>query len=844
VEAEQSLSFAGLVSLLRPWVSTFDRAGSASAEVLRGVVQRGEPASALALGVAVLQLVSALAADRPVLVVLDDAHWLDEPTLDAIRFAVRRLDRESVAVLVAARTGAPAQFDGAEVLDVGGIDGVSARTLLSSGGPVTLEVALACADACGGNPLALLEIGRHLTPAQRVGRDPLPAVMPIGDGLTQAFHARVVDLPPRTRQALLVVALAGSLPPNVLDDALGRFGLSRLDLGPALEALILVSGPPGPGFCHPLLRTATAAAASPEERRAAHRALAEATAGYDDERHAWHLADAAEGDDREARDALIALATRATELGAHLAAARAWDRAATLTTTRFERAACQLAAGVAFMALAVPHEAVPRLQAALADAEPGEQRGRVAFALTDMTGWGYSIDDAVRLGRTEALAVERSHPAVASQILAETANMVGLGGNLRLAVELSVRAEEIAERADPISQFASRIFGTHLRVVHGEVAQLGDRLDEFDVLRDLAVPGAPFEVLQLAQLAGFAYMVTERWEDALSLLDAVAVGARHLAQRGMENFALSMRGEVLWRLGRWPEARAESMVDAIYSEKVETAGAFGAATVARTEAAVGLVDDALRRAGSAVQRGETTGMDVLAAWGRHAEALAHLASGRPDAALEPLEWIWRLCRQGQVGDPGPLWWQGDLLEAQFANGRDDDALRLVTQLEAEAAATGRRWAAAVALRGRAVLDEDADAAARSVAGLEALGSPFEAARSRLVLADLLHGPARVAELTAALEAFEALGARPWEDRTRHALGQGPVTSGRHGVASTLTEGELRVALAVGRGLSNREAAAQLALSPKTVDAHLQAIYRKLGVRSRTELALLVAGEGR
>jgi DNA-binding CsgD family transcriptional regulator len=496
------------------------------------------------------------------------------------------------------------------------------------------------------------------------------------------------------------------------------------------------------------------------------------------------------------------------------------------------------------MALAVPHEAIPRLQAALADAEPGEQRGRVAFALTDMTGWGSSIDEAVRLGRNEALAIERSHPAVASQILAEAANMVGLGGNLVLAVELSARAEAIAERADPISQFAARIFGTHLRVVHGEVGQLGERLDEFDVLRDLAVPGAPFEVLQLAQLAGFAYMVTERWGDALSILDAVAAGARHLAQRGVENFALAMRGEVLWRLGRWPEARAESMVDAIYSEKVAAAGAFGAATVARTEAAVGLVDDALRRAGTAVQRGETTGMGVLAAWGRHAEALAHLAAGRSDAALEPLEWIWRLCRQGQVGDPGPLWWQGDLLEVQIAVGRDDDALRLVTQLEAEAAATGRRWAEAVALRGRAVLDEDVDAAARSVAVLQALGSPFEAARSRLVHADLLHGPARVAQLTAALDAFEILGARPWVDRTRDALGQGAVPSGRHAVASALTEGELRVALAVGRGVTNREAAAQLALSPKTVDAHLQTIYRKLGVRSRTELALLVAGEGR
>jgi DNA-binding CsgD family transcriptional regulator len=235
-------------------------------------------------------------------------------------------------------------------------------------------------------------------------------------------------------------------------------------------------------------------------------------------------------------------------------------------------------------------------------------------------------------------------------------------------------------------------------------------------------------------------------------------------------------------------------------------------------------------------------MHVLTSWGRHAEALAHLAAGRPDAALAPLEWIWRITRQGQVGDAGPLWWQGDLLEAQVAAGRRDDANRLVGQLEAEALATGRRWPLAVALRGRGLLHGDADAAARSVKELDVLSAPFEAARSRLVLADLVSGAARDGELTAALDAFEALGARPWEERVRLALGRPRSTPPRPALASVLTEGELRVALAVGRGLTNREAAGQLALSPKTVDAHLQAIYRKLGVRSRTELALLVAGE--
>lgn len=844
VEAEQAVAFAGLVSLLRPWASAFDRAGPDVAELLRAVVQRGESAAALSIGVAVLQLLSALAAERPVVVVLDDAHWLDEATIDAVRFAFRRLDGERVALLLAVRKGERDGIDGLAVLQVGGLDVASAQALLATGGPVTESVARSCTDACGGNPLALLELGRHLTPEQRRGRAPLPAVLPIGDGLTQAFHARVLGLPARTRDALLVVALAGGVSTATLDDALDRRGLTRADLHAAETAGLLTTGSGGPVFTHPLLRAATAAAAAPAQRRAAHRALAAATAGTDDERHAWFLAEAAEGDDPQARAALVGVASRASERCAHLVAARAWDRAASLATDPSERATYQLAAGIAFMSLAIPHEATPRLLAALEAAAPGEQRARCAFALADMTGWGVSIAEAVRIGRDEALAVEASHPALASQLLGEAANMAGLGGNLRLAVELATRGEDVAERADPIAQLAARVVGTHLRIVHGQAGNLGPRLDELDVLVGFVTPDSPGEVLALGQLAGFDFLVMERWADALALLHTVAAGGRKLALRGTENFAMAMRGEVLWRLGRWPEARAESMVDAAYSEQVETAGAFGTATVARTEAGMGLVESALRRARAAVWRGETTGMGVLEAWGRHAEALAHLAAGQPEEAVAPLEWIWRLVRQGQVGDPGPLWWQGDLLEALVATGRPSEAARLVSQLEAEAASTGRRWALAVALRGRALLDHDADAAARSVKELEVLQAPFEAARSRLVHAELVGEPDRTRSLAEALDTFQALGARPWEARARAALGTPGLGSRRPALGSVLTEGELRVALAVGRGLTNREAAGQLALSPKTVDAHLQAIYRKLGVRGRTELALLVAGERR
>lgn len=225
--------------------------------------------------------------------------------------------------------------------------------------------------------------------------------------------------------------------------------------------------------------------------------------------------------------------------------------------------------------------------------------------------------------------------------------------------------------------------------------------------------------------------------------------------------------------------------------------------------------------------------------------MAHLANGAPEQAIEPLRWLWRLERQGAAADPGLLWWQGDLLDALLATGRRDEAARLVDHVAAAAQRTERVWAVAIAARGRGLLDGDRAALTRSVTLLDQLGAPFEAARSRFALADVLTGDEERAELLAALERFEALGAAPWIDQVRARLGApGARVRRRPAPAALLTPAELRVALAVAGGDTNRQAADHLALSVRTVEAHLASAYRRLNVHSRTQLALLVsAGDG-
>jgi DNA-binding CsgD family transcriptional regulator len=844
VEPEREIPLAVLLSLLAPVRERIADLVPHHRDVLAAVVSTGEPAAPAAMGLALLDLLSRLSDERPLLVVLDDAHWADEASLEVLHFARRRLHGHRVAVVEAVRPGTALVDQHVAVLDLRGLGADGTRELLAVTGEVTDDVADRCRHACAGNPLALLELGRTLSPAQRQGRSPLPEVFPVGDRLGAWLSARVASLPEPSQHALAVLALTGTVGPGVLGAALDTLGLGLADLDPAQEAGVLERRKGVIELTHPLYGTIAIEALRPADRRAAHRALAQALPEQLLERRAWHLAEGVEGDAAEAVAALEQAAERAEEQGAHLTASEAWARAARLLDGPAEQSRRLTAAGTAAWSAGRPDVAVPLLREARALVPPGPVRAAATAALGEVLGWSESIPEAMQLLEAEVPHVDGTHPALAVELLI-TASRLGTLAASPKAVALAEEAERTAVRGSDLERVAARAMATHARLLRGDSTEaLGHRLAELDGLGALTEGCVGRPMLELGQLLGFDLMVRERWGDARSMFGRVVDSARAASLLGVEAFASAMAAEVAWRTGRWSEARAEALVEATFHASVEALhGSFGDATLARVEAAMGLIDSARDHATVAIRRGEELEMSSLVAWGRHGLGLAALAAGEPTEALAPLEWIWHLERSGSVSDPGVLWWHGDLLETLLLTGRGAEARRLVDYLREAAASTDRRWAAAISARGEGILDTTPRALERSAALLDDLGAPFEAARSRLALADVASGRARQRALDAALRAFEALGARPWADRVLGRLGEGAERPATPAAAAVLSPAELRVALAVGRGLTNRQAADALALSPRTVDAHLQSIYRKLRIRSRTQLALRMRPPG-
>jgi DNA-binding CsgD family transcriptional regulator len=844
VEAEQSIPFAALTMLVARHRDVLDGVDPQLLAPLRsigtGVVSAPLSATALAL----VELLAALGDHGLVLVVLDDLHWFDQSSLAVIEFALRRLGNLPVATIAASRRRDAFDLP-ARIVPLGPLDRASAQALLGAGGRVAEQVSQRCWDLCGGNPLTLVELSQTLTADQRLGTRPLPELLPVAGRLQSWLSERIDALPAPTRTALGVLALAGSIPTTSLLEALDQLGLRRCDLDAAEDAGVIEIGSAHTTFTHPLFATVAAAKVEPEVRRMIHRVLASNAAESSTERRAWHLVEACETADDVARamSGLEDLARRATASGAHLAAADAWERLAALRTDADGRSTALTAAGTAAWDAGRPDLAAPLLRTAWDLVPAGPTRAAASNVLGLVVGWSDSITVGRRLLEAEVAHVEAVRPDLAVQLLVSSATLGSLAVSPD-AIAVTRRAEEIAQRGDDFTKLAARTIATHVRLLAGEGLTTEPRLAELDDLVALVAVDIDRSIIELAHLHAFGLMVRERWDDCQDAYQRVITAARTLSLGAVETFGLAMSAEVAWRTGRWTRARGDAAADAAFHAPLAgLAGTFGDATLARVEAALGLDADARAHARLAVQRGDEIGMHAMSAWGRHALGLADLAAQAPAEAVVHLEWIWDFELSSGANDPGLLWWQGDLLEALVAVGRLDDARRLVDQLTEQAAATGRRWPEAIAARGRGILDDDPDEVAHSVAILDELDAPFESARSQLVLATLLDGDRARTHLDGVRRVFQRLGATPWVLRCRAVGGGEPAGVDRPvqpSIAARLTPAELRVASAVGAGMSTRDAATSLALSTRTVDAHLRSIFRKLDITSRSQLAVLIS----
>ena len=839
IESEAELAYAGLHGLLRPALDRLDGLPEPQARALGAALgmAEGEGRERFLVYSACLTLLSDLAERRPVLCLVDDAHWLDAASSEALQFVARRLGSEGIVLLFGAREGDVRRFpgDGIDSLTLGGLGDDAARAVVAeAAGDVSPAVRERLVEYARGNALALVEMPAAMTAGQLAGAEPLPDALPMTRQLEAAFASRVARLSPPTETLLLVAAADDSQELGVVTRAAEALGADVDALDAAERSGLLEVRGTRLAFRHPLVRSAVYGAATSGERRAAHLALA---AALDDDpsradHRAWHLAAGALGEDEGALRELEAAARRAEERGAHQAAARAWTRAAELTpggpdrAARLTHAARALSLGgrdaeaLATADAVETRDADPHMRAVLA-----RVRGGAAWRIGSPAE---AVPELVRV----AAELADAEPDVAVELLMYAAASAWYAADAGPAADIGAAIDGIAKDglsptsralADAVRGFIATLAGDpgraapalrrtvawgrgsddarHVLWASGAAVWLGDP----DTFEELLVRGA-----ELARPRG----------ELASLAEALAILAIHRAVFAQRYADAAGPAEEAAALSR--EIGAEN-----FEAMAMTAQAVVAAVTGRPERARELGGDIIERFRPRIQ--------LLGSPAIYAMALADMGEGRWEDASR------RLDATADPADPAAVTMAPDRMEAALLAGRPDQVRDALATWEARAASlpAGRRRLAAM----RALLAEGDEATALFEEALaDPDGSrPFDRARVQLQFGRHLRRQGRrVAareQLRAALEGFEALGAEPWAEQARAELRASGETARRRvpEAADALTPQERQIARLVAQGLTNKEVAAQLFLSPRTIDAHLRGVFAKLGIDSRRAL---------
>jgi DNA-binding CsgD family transcriptional regulator/tetratricopeptide (TPR) repeat protein len=846
VESEAALGHAALLELLTPVQDRLADLPAAQAEALAAALgwgPAGAPGDRYLVAAATLSLLAAAAERAPVLVLVDDLHWVDRESAAALLFSARRLHRDAVAFLFAVRTGSASAvpLGGLSVLPLAGLAPAEAAGLL----PARLAdpVAARLVEGTRGNPLALSEVARRLTPAQLVGAAPLPDPLPVGARLELVYQPVLAGLSAPAWRAVLLCAAGPEGAAAGLVSALDQDGL---DAGAALDEAeergILVRDGGSVAFRHPLLRSAAWRLATRAQRRAAHLALAGALPG-EAARTArnWHLAEAAAGPDDVLAGELVAVAEEDRTRRGFAAAAAALERAALLTTDP-GLAAERLAAAVGDAFLAGDIERTRALAARVLEGPAGRAaRAQVLYTLGVLEQYAGSVPRAAEL---LAAAAELADGPQRVWALAELGNTRFRLNDLAGVGEIADRLAEAADPGDP-GQRALAAFarGVTLTVAGDPAAARPLLTDVLELLQSPPLRDDPRYLINLAVAAGFLG----------DLRGLVAPFEQRLAEtRERGALGVLVPGLALMASGRaWLGDHTGAFADA--GEAAELGEQLGYATdtavavemLAWQSAARGLHDDARRALERARALTDRAGTTSVAAHQAITAAFCALCRGDLAEAAALLEA--RIAADGGIGSLGePLGVAPTLVEAYVGLGRAADAAALAGRYADVTAQSPPAATAALVARCRGLTAADEGAAAEAfeaaLAAHAQAPDAFEAARTRLLYgARLRRAGRRVAareQLRVALDAFAAMDLTAWVQRAADELGAtGATARPRRPLASEpLTSQETRVALLVARGLSNREVAAALFLSPKTIEHHLGSVFRKRGFRSRTELA--------
>lgn len=853
-ESESEIPFAGLADLLRPLTDHLPGLPAPQRAALLGALALGPTTRTGRFSVcaATLGLLSAAAEVRPVLIVVDDGHWLDASSAEAIRFTARRLRADGIALLIATRPAGDGHPEHAGIphLAVEGLSFAASQELVARDGGrhLTEEQTRRLFTLTAGNPLALTEMPALLDADTALGHGPAPA----GATLEHAFRRRVADLPHDTQQALVVAAADQSSALAPITMALEHLWLGLSALRPAEIAGVLRVGTDQVTFQHPVLRSVIYHRTPVVVRCDAHEALAEAYGRLPGEHaadaRAWHLAAATLAPDAEVAGELHAAAVRARRRGAYVEAARGFERAADLSIDTDARARQMTAAAKSWQLAGRVDLSGRLLASALELTGDPVRRAEIQHLRGYVRMWREAPAGVAELLEREAAGVEAFDPDRATLMLADAAVPAFMVGEFRRALAAAGRAYEVSRRAGTRAQRVAQVQLAVARVTAGDRAGGAALLD---ACRAWLEDGSPLQQPQETIFAAITWMWLEDFAAARRLIDRLIAECRAASALGVLPYALGLAAALDYCTGRWRAATANAGESVELAQQTRQANAYGVYFLGRIQAAMGLRSAAEDNLGRAEDHARRFGIGCLPLYTRAARGLLALGLGAVDEAIGHLAWVEREAERTGLEDPTIVPWAPDLVEALVRAGRPGDAERVLSRWLAPAAGTGSAWAAACLARGRGLLATGPDAVAAFDAALrshEALPCPFDRARTLLCFGEVLRrnrrrGDAR-AHLRAALRTFEQLDAGPWAERARSELRATGATARKRAFSTAyeLTPQELQIALMVADGATNQEAAAALFLSAKTIEYHLSKTYRKTGVSSRGELATLLADQ--
>jgi DNA-binding CsgD family transcriptional regulator len=845
VEFEADVAYSTLNQLLLPLYDRDDALGLEPGDALPaalGLVEGPAP-DRETVALATVGLLARTTATRPLVLIVDDLHWVDRASAVVLGRVARSVTGSRMGFLAAYRSGAESFFDAAHLVEneLAPLEEDAAASLVRRCFPTLAPrvVHRVLAEA-GGNPLALVELPAALTGPQRSDRQHLPSMLPLSGRLQGLFATRVQGLPRATRYLLLVAALEGSGELGLLGAAVAEDLSADLLLSPAVDAgLVRHDGPDRRlTFRHPLVRSTVVATSDLHERRAAHRALADALRDVP-ERRAWHLAEATAGPDEEVAGLMEQTAYRLLRRGDAVGAVNALLRAADLSQRPSDRSR-RMAEG-AYVGADVAGElrSASRLLLDAGRTDPhggGSLRAAVAASYVLLNGEG-DIATAHRLlvGALETASADGEAPPRAALAEAlQTLLFICLWGERQELWE-SFRAARGRLGEDPLLDLQAGMLGDPARAG-------GSALERLDAaIAGLGKETDPTRIERIAQAGTFVDRVPACRQDLWRVVrdgrdgGAVTVALNALVQLSVDAFltgrwdessAMAEEGLRLcaahgYGLLEWPFRHARAMVAAARGHHRRALAAADEMTHWAAPRGVGAVEVMAHHIRTVVALGQS----------RFDEAFHHAAAVSPAGTLAP-----------QVAHA--LWLVADLVEAAVHSGRRAEAATHVRAAQdAGLADLSPRLALVVAGAAAMTAPDDrfVELFEAALAGGDVAQWPFDVARVHLSYGGRLRRARRTAssrvQLAAALEIFQRLGAQPWVARAGaelRATGVPGPRAGRTG-PSGLTPQEHQVALLAASGLTNREIAARLSISPRTVAAHLRQVFPKLDITSRAAL---------